>query len=166
VSFSPLNPGEAPPALLDRTTTAEKRIAGYNAALARRGKRPKQTRREIPGLDVAALAAKYGSGDAQNKTQTRIGTFKVPMGISWARWETYRNLAAARFLKALEDQGWQVDRLQVRPGVYPYRDVLSGKDDPDFREMQIVATCGLRKEPDPVAIHLDEEDVAPIVQSR
>lgn len=165
-SYYPPSRGEIPPFLDAPETTAAKRIRRYTAALARRGRRPRQARREIPGLDVAALAARYGRGDAQNTAQVRIGTFRVPIGIGWSRWEAYRNLAATKFLAALEGQGWQVTRITARPGVYPYRDVMTGLDDPDFREMQLVAECGLRKEPEAVVVHLDPEDLASIVQTR
>lgn len=157
---------DIPPALLDPEPTADKRVRRYNAALTARGRRPRQPRREIPGLDVGALSARYGAGDAQNLTQIRLGTFRVPIGISWDQWTAFRNLAATRFLKALEDQGWQVSKLTARPGRYPYPDVLSGVEDPDFREMQLVAECGLTKEPEAVVVALDPEDVTPIVQTR
>ena len=153
------------PALLDPIPTAEKRVERYNAAL-RNVQRPRVARRELPGLDIAALAAKYGGGDAQNRTQLRTGSFKVPIRCSRDRWERMRNHAAEKFLRALEGQGWQVSKLTAEPGVYPYRDILTGTDDPDFREMLLVAECGLRKEPEAVVISLDPEDVEPIVQTR
>lgn len=164
-SYSPPKPADIPPALLHPEPTADKRVRRYNDALKRRGRRPKVKTRALPGLDVAALAAKYG-GDAQNTTQTRVGSFRVPIGISWSRWERYRNLAAEKFLKALEAQGWQVTKLTAKPGPYPYRDVLTGRDDANYREMHLVAECGLRKAPEPVRVELDPEDIAPIVQTR
>ncbi len=156
---------DAPAALTNPEPTATKRVRRYADALRRRGKRAKVARRELPGLDVAALAAKYG-GDAQNTTQTRVGTFKVPINITVSRWEQYRNYAAEKFLKALDAQGWQVARLTAKPGVYPYQDVLTGLADPDYREMLLVAECGLRKAPEPVVVHLDAADVEPLVQTR
>lgn len=165
-SFSPPRPAEIPPALLDPEPTADRRARQYNDALRRRGPKRKVTRRALPGLDVAALAAKYGAGDAQNTTQTRVGSFKVPIGISWDRWERYRNHAAERFLTALEQQGWQVAKLTAKPGPYPYRDVLTGRDDPSHREMHLVATCGLKRAPEPVVVQLDAADVGDLVQTR
>jgi hypothetical protein len=160
MSFSPPRPADIPPALLNPEPTADKRGRQYAAALTRRGRRPRTTRREVPGLDLAELAAKYGQ-DAQNTTQIRM-----PIGIGWSRWEQYRNYAADRFLRALEDQGWQVVRLTAKPGVYPYQDVLTGLSDPDYREMLLVAECGLRKAPEPVVVTLEPEDLAPIVHTR
>src|SRR5690242_6021258 len=103
---------DTPAALLNPETTADKRTRRYNVELERRGKRPKQTERVIPGLDVAALAAKYG-GDPANTTQTRIGVFKVPIGISLDKWRCIRNVAVERFTKALEGQGWVIARIEV-----------------------------------------------------
>lgn len=153
-------------ALLDPETTEAKRIRAYNAALARRGPVEKVTERIIPGLDAAALQAKYGSGDAQNKTQIRIGAFKVPINVTVGVYERMRNYAAERFVKALEGQGYQIESLTERAGPYPYRDVLTGRDDPYHREMHLIATCGLRKEPEAVVIALEKSELEPIVQTR
>jgi hypothetical protein len=79
----------------------------------------------------------------------------VPMGIGLVAWERMRDHAAERFLRALDLQGWQVDSLTVRPGPYPYRDVLTGLDDPTHREMHLVARCGLRRAPEPVVVQVD-----------
>jgi len=105
-------------------TTAAKRVRRYNARPRRR-----TPTLEPRGLDVAALAARYG-GDAQNTTQVRVGVFRVPIGVSWDRWTRYR-------------------------------DPLTGLDDPDYREMQLVAVCGLRTSPEPVVIALEPEEIAP-----
>ena len=177
--------GLLPSALASPTPTADKRIKRYNdalaikrhneAVLARRNRKPlpKQLRKEIPGLDVAALAAKYGSGDAQNKPQVRIGTFKVPVwqpGWDVVRFESafarQKRWACERFLGMLDGEGWDVKRVEIKWGVYPYRDVLTGKDDPYQREVLIVAECGLRKDPEPVVIHLEREDVEPLILTR
>ena len=149
-------PEDTPAALVAGVeTTAAKRVRRYNARPRRR-----TPTLEPRGLDVAALAARYG-GDAQNTTQVRVGVFRVPIGVSWDRWTRYRDHAAERFLRALDQQGWQVERLEARPGVYPYRDPLTGLDDPDYREMQLVAVCGLRTSPEPVVIALEPEEIAP-----
>ena len=150
MSFS--RPDDTPaPLRVGVETTAAKRVRRWNAA-------PRRRAAALPPLDArtlaAVLAAKYGR-DAQTVTQTRVGAFKVPMGIGMARWQRLRDHAAARFLHALDQQGWQVDSLTVRPGPYPYRDVLTGLDDPDFREMHLVAVCGLRRAPEPVVVQVD-----------
>jgi hypothetical protein len=150
MSFS--RPDDTPaPLRVGVETTAAKRLRRWNAA-------PRRRTRDAPRLDrrtlAAVLATKYG-GDAQNTTQVRVGAFKVPMGIGLARWERYRDEAAARFLRALDVQGWQVDSLTATPGPYPYRDVLTGLDDPDYREMHLVAVCGLRRAPEPVVVQVD-----------
>ena len=154
---------DGPPALLDPEPTADKRVRLYNEALRRRGPQPRMVERVIPGLDVADLERRYHTGDPANVTQSIIGTFKVPMGIGWPTWERLRNAAAARFLGMLERDGWVVARITARPGVYPYRDVLTGTDDPAFREMQLVAVGGYPKA-ERVVVELDPEDVEPIVQ--
>jgi hypothetical protein len=150
MSFS--RPDDTPaPLRVGVETTAAKRLRRWHAA-------PRQRTKGAPRLDArtlaAVLATKYG-GDAQNTTQVRVGAFKVPMGIGLARWEAMRDRAAEKFLRALDAQGWQVSSLTARPGPYPYRDVLTGLDDPDYREMHLVAVCGLRRAPEPVAVELD-----------
>src|SRR5262245_51911728 len=165
MTTSSSRPEDTPAALVAGVeTTAAKRVRRYTARRRRR-----TPTLEPRGLDVAALAARYGglvSGgaalrDAQNTTQVRVGVFRVPIGVSWDRWTRYRDHAAERFLRALDQQGWQVERLEARPGVYPYRDPLTGLDDPDYREMQLVAVCGLRTSPEPVVIALEPEEIAP-----
>lgn len=166
VSFSRPDPAEIPPALRDPEKTADKRVRRYNEALGARGPRQKVTERVLPGLDVAALQRKYGGGDAQNRTTYRIGSFKVPINVTVGVYERMRNYAAARFVEALEGQGYVVARLTERAGPYPYRDVLMGRDDPQYREMHLVAACGLKKEPEAVVISLEKEELEPIVQRR
>lgn len=164
VNFSPPKGDEVPVALRNPEPTAEKRVRRYNAGRKSRVSVPKTAQVKAPALDVAALAAKYG-GDPQNTTQTRIGTFKVPIGISIARWERIRNLAAEKFVTALKQQGWIISRIECRTGVYPYRDILTGTDDPGFREMQIVATGGIPKV-ERTVIELDKDDVEALVLTR
>ena len=163
-SFSRPDAADIPLPLADRETTSDKRLRQYRAALARRGRRPKQLRQELPGLDVAVLAARYG-GDPANTTVQRVGSFKVPMGISTARWQRYRNLACEKFLAHLDATGFVVARIAVQQGVYPYVDVLTGRHDPAYREMLLVATGGVPKV-ESVAIELEPEDVAPLVLTR
>lgn len=163
-SYSRPDAADIPLPLAETETTSERRLRQYRAALKRRGPRAKQQTREIPGLDVAALAARY-SGDPANTTTTTAGSFKVPMFISRDRWERYRNWACERFLQKLDASGFVVDRISVRRGVYPYVDVVTGKADANYREMLLVAEGGYPKV-EPVAIELDAEDVAPMVQTR
>jgi hypothetical protein len=159
VSYSRPEPAAIPPALRPTAeTTADKRV--------RRSRVTKRRRGEIaaPGLDTVSLSAKYG-GDPGNSTRTLIGTFKVPMGVGWDTWKRYRNVATERFLRTLDRMGFVVERVVARPGVYPYRDVLTGLDDPAYREMQLVATGGYPKAK-PEKVEIDPAHLEPTVLNK
>lgn len=146
-------------------TTASKRI---RSAATRRGPRTRAAP-VVPGLDAAALGAHYGAGDAQNRTQTITGTFKIrvrddrePLGVYRIRVERAIRTAYELWARHLDRSGFQADRIDLTPGVYPYRDPVLGLDDPTHREWMFVTTGGLTRAPEPVTVHLDPEDLEPV----
>jgi hypothetical protein len=160
VSYSRPSPAEIPPALLDPTPTADKMVAAANAVL--RVRRPK--RRPLPGLDVAALAKRYG-GDPANTQQTRTAVFRVPLGVSWDAYRAVRDRRIASFLKVLESKGYRLipraGAIRVAPGIYPATHPETGTPLLDQREFRVEVDCSFPNA-EPVVIRLDPEDLAPI----
>ena len=156
---SPPEPAVIPPALaFGAETTAVRRV---RTALERSRAQPRaEQSTAIAALDVTALERTYG-GDPANTTVACIGVFRVPMGITWPAWERYRDAAAERFLSMLEREGFVLERVRARPGRYPYHDVLTDREDPGYREMQIVAEGGWPRA-ERVVVELAPEDVDPI----
>lgn len=101
---------------------------------------------DIPGVDVAELRRLYGPEQGSAPHPFRA-TFRAPIGISPAHYNQLRDMAATRFVRVMDKKGYdlvQKYRIQVRPGMYPAHDVLTGVSLLDQREMQITAHFVMR----------------------
>ena len=158
-----------PLAALDNPTpTRVKRGQAYAALVdARRRKgatAPKEYLREA--VDTAALSRQY-SMDAARAPRIVQGTFVVPLGVSARRYRDIRNDAIGRFVRAMDTQGWEAvidagHRIDVLPGVYPYRDLATGLDMLDRREF-IVRVWFRFRNPQPLKLEVPESLLEPKV---
>lgn len=152
-------------ALKNPTPTADKRIRAFTERVRRTPRRQGPATRELPGLNVAALQAKYGA-DRAHLPRAISATFKVPVGCSTHHLETLKKEAFLRFCGQLMAMGWEpvVDSqhpVQDAPGVYPARDMLDGTLLLDQREW-LLRVWFRFKNPQPQRIELAPEDVAPV----
>lgn len=147
--------------LVNPTPTKVKREAAFTKRL--KGAARRDGALEIPALDCAALSRKYGMERAY-EPKMHEGTFVAPLGIKPDQYQRLRNDMIHRFLDAMDKQGWDFvadQRIQVYPGIYPARDLVSGLDLLDRREMVIRAHFQFRN-PQPIRLELPPELVAAV----
>lgn len=136
------------PALTDPEPTADKRVRAAQHART-------VTTTEVPALDMAALQRRYRP-DTGHAPRQQEGTFCVPLNISVPQYESLRNQAVQRFVDHWQKDGWDLVpefRIRVYPGIYPSRDLLTGLDLLDRRDMIVRAYFRLLN-PQPVRIEL------------
>ena len=105
--------------------------------------------------------------DAARAPRIVQGTFVVPLGVSARRYRDIRNDAIGRFVRAMDTQGWEAvidagHRIDVLPGVYPYRDLATGLDMLDRREF-IARAYFTQRNPQVVRTEFPAELLEPLV---
>ena len=112
-----------------------------------RGRQFRGKKRElvIPGLDVAALNAKYGMAHA-NDPKPHGMTFRCRVGGTpeeyRRRYEQAKFTALKRWIDWERKNGWELIpslRIQIMPWVFPAVDLLDGQPLSDQREFRVQA---------------------------
>jgi hypothetical protein len=150
--------------------TAAKRLGRFMASLDEsRYKAPDHSPTlTYPGLDLAKLRREWGPQTA-GMPRVQRATFRVPLGINPAQYEKLRNDMAARWLKVMGKNGYDLcpwpgspKPLRVYPGIYPAIDLNGGVPILDMREFIIEGMFSYRLSK-PMRIEIPNEVLAPLV---
>lgn len=167
MSSSPPNPHDGlalEPALDNPTPTAQKRLDAWTDRIdweklkTHKPEGPK----DIPGLDVATLQAKYGPHTAYWPRE-HWGTFRAPLGATRAQFERIKYESVKRWLEHMDREGWQFRseyRIQVCDGQYPaydLRDRVALFDEKQFN----VRAWFTKRAPETIRYELDPLVVEP-----
>ena len=115
------------------------------------------------GLDVARLSRKYAPSKGSMPWLLE-GTFQAPTGMDKPMFERLCNEHAKKFIEAMGHQGYDpVSNAEVKfvAGIYPSRDLVTGEDRFDYRDI-IVRAWFRQRNPGVQRIELDQSMLAPI----
>lgn len=113
---------------------------------------------ELPALDLQAIAQKEGQAVAV------YGTFRAPVDLKSEQWESCRNRAVTTFVTQQLAQGMSCvlpKGIQVNPGCYPARDLMSGEDLWDQREY-VIGAWFYQTVPRMIRVPIDPDWVKPV----